>query len=503
MSYTIIRTNGTTLTTIQDGTINTTSTSLGLPGKNYSNYGIVVDTNLVKITECFAANTPPPNPITGQLWYNTNAKTLNVCPVDGTTDPTLWVTLAVTNAATNTFGNVIATGNISANNASIAYKITSNSLAVTTANITTINATSAVVASGTINSLNTQIISAGSAITNGMITGIWSFYGDTRTNGNAIEVQAGNIVFSSSSIGIKTDNYMYANGAPFTPTGTFTQSNVANYLTGTGIYSGGGFTGPLTPSIITTSLITGGGNLTGIWNVPTGAGNLLTGNIIANIANYVTGSNVDGQVANALIAGTVYSNYQPNITTIGTLSTLHVTGSLTAGNANLGYQANALYFVGDGSQLTNINGSAVGNVANANYAAYAGTVTLAAQSNITTIGTLGNLSVTSNITAGNVAGGNLVSANYVSGNGSLLTSITGANVTGRVANALYANSAGSIIGNSVASSGSSGSLQTSNFSIIESGGKLLIQYNGRNIISINSLGDLVVANNITAFNGTT
>ena len=32
--YTIIRSNGTTLTQIQDGTINTTSTSLGLPGRN-------------------------------------------------------------------------------------------------------------------------------------------------------------------------------------------------------------------------------------------------------------------------------------------------------------------------------------------------------------------------------------------------------------------------------------------------------------------------------------
>jgi len=50
----------------------------------------------------------------------------------------------------------------------------------------------------------------------------------------------------------------------------------------------------------------------------------------------------------------------------------------------------------------------------------------------------GAFSVTGNINAGNVSGGNLVSANYVSGNGSLLTSITGANVTGTVSAATTA-----------------------------------------------------------------
>ena len=98
MAYTIIRTNGASLTTIQDGTINTTSTSLGLPGRNYAGYGQTLNQNLVKLVEHFANDTPPPNPLKGQLWFNTTNGTLNVCPYDGTTSAASWLTLASTNS---------------------------------------------------------------------------------------------------------------------------------------------------------------------------------------------------------------------------------------------------------------------------------------------------------------------------------------------------------------------------------------------------------------------
>ena len=52
---------------------------------------------------------------------------------------------------------------------------------------------------------------------------------------------------------------------------------------------------------------------------------------VANTALAVAGANVSGQVGNALVAGTVYTNSQPNITTVGTLSSLSVTGNVRAG----------------------------------------------------------------------------------------------------------------------------------------------------------------------------
>jgi hypothetical protein len=88
----------------------------------------------------------------------------------------------------------------------------------------------------------------------------------------------------------------------------------------------------------------------------------------ANFAGNVTGSNVYGQVSNSLIAGTVYTNAQPNITSIGTLTSLTVTGNV---NANV-IIANG-YFKGIGNQITALNGASVtGKVANAMYADTAG-----------------------------------------------------------------------------------------------------------------------------------
>ena len=183
---------------------------------------------------------------------------------------------------------------------------------------------------------------------------------------------------------------------------------------------------------------------------------------IANTAYSVGGGNVSGQVGNALIAGTVYTNAQPNITSVGTLSSLTVTGNISSGNANLGNLATANFFTGNGSLLTAITGANVtGVVANANYATYsgtaysvdgsnvvgqvgnalvAGTVYSSSQPNITSVGTLGNLTVgnaTSNVVLkdGNVtATGNLnvtgnISAGYITANLAYASGLSGATAT--------------------------------------------------------------------------
>ena len=46
----------------------------------------------------------------------------------------------------------------------------------------------------------------------------------------------------------------------------------------------------------------------------------------------ITGGNVSGQVGNALVAGTVYINAQPNITSVGTLTSLSASGNITGAN---------------------------------------------------------------------------------------------------------------------------------------------------------------------------
>lgn len=78
MSYIIRKTNGTTLGTILDGTVDTSHTSLTLVGRNYSNYGQIMTDNLVKLTENFAYDIEPSNPLSGQLWWDTTDKLLKV-----------------------------------------------------------------------------------------------------------------------------------------------------------------------------------------------------------------------------------------------------------------------------------------------------------------------------------------------------------------------------------------------------------------------------------------
>ena len=71
MAYTINLTNGTVLTTIADGTVNDSSTSLTLIGKNYSGYGTFLNDNLVHLLENSSDDTAPTTPLTGQLWWDT------------------------------------------------------------------------------------------------------------------------------------------------------------------------------------------------------------------------------------------------------------------------------------------------------------------------------------------------------------------------------------------------------------------------------------------------
>lgn len=78
MSYQITLTNKTALTTVADGEINTTATDVALVGRGATNYGLLMNDNLVHMLENFANSTPPPNAIKGQLWYDTSVNILKV-----------------------------------------------------------------------------------------------------------------------------------------------------------------------------------------------------------------------------------------------------------------------------------------------------------------------------------------------------------------------------------------------------------------------------------------
>ena len=80
MAYTIYNNDGTVLSTIAVGDVDSYSTSLDLIGKNVNNYGEYYNTNLVRLLTSFASpeTEEPRSPQTGQLWFNKTTKRLTV-----------------------------------------------------------------------------------------------------------------------------------------------------------------------------------------------------------------------------------------------------------------------------------------------------------------------------------------------------------------------------------------------------------------------------------------
>ena len=130
------------------------------------------------------------------------------------------------------------------------------------------------------------------------------------------------------------------------------------------------------PNITSLGTLTGL-NVQGLLIVSNGSG-------ISNLNS----SNLVGNVAVANIATSVTNPAQPNITSVGTLTGLTVGGVLQTS-----------LFIGNGSGISNINGSNVVSTVGT-----AQSVTAAAQPNITSVGTLTSLSVTGTIVAGTFAG---------------------------------------------------------------------------------------------------
>jgi len=137
----------------------------------------------------------------------------------------------------------------------------------------------------------------------------------------------------------------------------------------------------------------------------------------ATTANAVAGANVSGQVSNALVAGTVYTNAQPNITSVGTLTSLSVTGNMAAGNVTTTGQLVSSLATGT-APLVVTSTTTVANL-NVAVATTSGTVTTASQPNITSVGTLTSLTVSGQITNGNITTGSNSTAGIITGNWSL------------------------------------------------------------------------------------
>jgi hypothetical protein len=182
-------------------------------------------------------------------------------------------------------------------------------------------------------------------------------------------------------------------------------------------------------------------------------GNLSVGNLIANNANYANFANI------ANIANVANSVAVANVVGIGNIATINLDGNvanLLTGNGTFvaipTVSANANYanFAGE---AFNVNASNItGTVANANYAANAGNATIANSANSVT---LANVSGAGNIASLNLDGN---ASNILYGNGIFATTP----IISNVANANYANFAGEAF--NVNASNITGNVANANYS---------------------------------------
>lgn len=78
MTYVINKYSGAILVSIPDRTLNTTATSIKLPGRDLPRYGEPIVENLVWMLENFAGASPPAQAMQGQIWYDTQSDAIRV-----------------------------------------------------------------------------------------------------------------------------------------------------------------------------------------------------------------------------------------------------------------------------------------------------------------------------------------------------------------------------------------------------------------------------------------
>jgi hypothetical protein len=253
------------------------------------------------------------------------------------------------------------------------------------------------------------------------------YFLQTDGTGNLSWAQAGNGGGGNGTPGGSNSQIQYNASGSFAGSPGLQFNSVTNTVT-TGNVVASIFTGNLygvANSAVVAATVTNAGqpNITSLGNLVTlnvtgnALANFISSNTGANLGNAVTANyfigNLYGNANGALTAATVTSNAQPNITSVGNLVLLIVTGDIT-GNGNANINGN---IVSNGN-ITADNAN-LGNLVTSNYFSGLGANLL-------------SLNVTENITSGNANLGNAARANFFIGSGANLTNLPAANLVGTV-----------------------------------------------------------------------
>jgi hypothetical protein len=310
MSYTITVVNHSPIT-ILDGTTDTT-TSITLVGKNYPNYGQLLQQDLVSMLQSWAGSSQPSNAITGQLWWNTTSNSLQI--YTGSTFKTVGgATVAVT-APTSTAiqGDLWYKSDdqqlyiYSGSGWLVVGPTYSSSQQQTTAiamSITDVTSATHVVLALFVGNQLTGILSKDPSFTP---TSTWvsSYPGFSTINpGYNINVN----IFTGA---IPLSGQLITNAQPYiTSLGTLTGLTVSTPIIGS-IYNATNVTGASQPNITSTGTLTSltsSGTITAVNHV--GALNGIVGGVTPNSATFTSATINNRIIENVYVAGSVGSTY--------------------------------------------------------------------------------------------------------------------------------------------------------------------------------------------------
>jgi len=274
----------------------------------------------------------------------------------------------------------------------------------------------------------------------------------------------GNVAISNTNaaFGLLTDNLYYSNGVPwdlqeaagsntqiqfnnngdFGASANFTFNTATNLLTVAGNITGANLTTAGALSVTGNANVGNIGAAAGVFTTVSGNGSELTN---LNASNVSSGTLAQARLANASLtlgnttltlgdtvttvaglssvtstsfvgaltgaattAGTVTTNAQPNITSVGTLTSLLVSGNANVGNLGTAGLITATGNVSGGNLTTAGLVVATGNVSGGNLTT-AGVLSVTGNANVGNLGTAGLITAT-----GNVSGGNLTTAGVLS-----------------------------------------------------------------------------------------
>jgi len=442
MPYNFTNSDGSITFSIPDGSVNTNSTNLNLPGPNYVGYGQRLDENLVYLLENFASNSAPAGTsLQGQLWFNKSNQTLNVFTSQGYL-PT---------------SGIIVSGSqpVNIQNGNLWFNTATNQLFV----YTNISGTPTYSLVGPQYTRAQGLSGAVTVTTNDQAT--------TGVTHNLLQLQYGNLVIATLS----SDPTFYPSPAiPGFPTispglqfnNSLTTSVSANAFVGslTGTVTGN-VVGNLTGNVLATTLV---GTLTGNVNATTVTATTLTGQLDSTQATITTANIINLLADNLTVNGgnlVGISNLSASSAQFSTaaIGTAQITGGNVTGLTNASATSAQLSNLSSGNaQITGGSLTGLSNVSattgvltalSASTATVGNLLTSNAQvtgGNLYNIGsiTTTNLSATTLSTSGaQITGGNVTGLTNLSSTNSTISLATVANLqaaSGSIANATVSNS---------------------------------------------------------------